>query len=421
MNYVIIGNSAAAIGAVEGIRQVDRTGRITIISDEPYHTYSRPLISYWLAGKVTEDKMMYRARDFYGANGVNTVLGIKAEKINFKGHKVMLADGSDIPYDKLLIATGGKSIVPPMAGLDKKGVYSFLKFDDVQEIQAAVSSGKKKAVVIGAGLIGLKAAEALVKLGVDVTVVELANRVLPAILDEQAAAMVQEHLDRPGMKFELANTVTKIVGKSVVSGVTLKSGGDLPCDMLVVAIGVQPNTDLAKDTDIQINRGIVINEKMETSVNGIYAAGDVSEGFDIVYGTSRVLPLLPNAYQQGEVAGRNMAGDVTVFAGGLAMNAIGFGDLPMLTAGIIKPESDEFEILVDADPKTRSYRKAVLKNGCLVGYICLNKVDRAGIMTGLIKDKVDVSAFKERLLDPDFGYIDFPEEFRKTRLGGGAA
>lgn len=421
MDYVIIGNSAAAVGAVEGIRQVDREGRITVISDEPYHTYSRPLISYWLAGKVPEDKMIYRNLNFYEANGVTPILGTKAEKISFKSKKVNLADGTDVPYDRMLIATGGKPIIPPMPGLDKNGVYSFLKFDDVKEIEQAVDSGKKKAVIIGAGLIGLKAAEALVKVGVDVTVVELANRILPAILDEQAGTMVQEYLKKCGMKFELNNTVTKVSGLSEVTGVVLQNGSELACDMLVVAIGVRPNIDLVQDTDVQLNRGIVVNEKMETSVNGVYAAGDVSEGFDIVYGANRVLPLLPNAYQQGEVAGRNMAGVETIFAGGLAMNAIGFGDLPMLTAGIIKPDSEEFEVMIKADSQTGSYRKLVLRDGCIVGYICLNRVDRAGILTGMIKEKVDVSAFKDQLLSPDFGYIDFPEQVRRLKLGGGAA
>jgi len=421
MNYLIIGNSAAAIGAVEGIRQVDREGTITVISDEPYHTYSRPLISYWLAGKVAEDKMIYRERNFYEINAVHAVLGNRAEKINFQSRRVVLGDGTDISYDKLLVATGGKPIVPPMEGLDKKGIYSFIKFDDVKEIEQAVAAGKKNAVVIGAGLIGLKAGEALVKLNVDVTVVELADCVLPAILDEQAGIMVQDYLENCGMKFELNTTVSKIQGGADVSGVTLQNGHDLKCDILVIAIGVHPNTGLVMDTDVQVNRGIVVNEKMETSVAGVYAAGDVSEGFDIVYGTNRVLPLLPNAYQQGEVAGRNMAGAETVFAGGLAMNAIGFSELPMLTAGIIKPDSDEFEVLASADPETKSYRKVVLRNNCIVGYICLNKIDRAGILTGLIKDKTDISAFKDWLLNPGFGYIDFPEESRKFRLNGGEA
>jgi len=420
MNYVIIGNSAAAIGAVEGIRQADREGRITVISDEPYHTYSRPLISYWLAGKVTEEKMAYRDPGFYEVNGVVPILGVGAAGIDFNGKKVELADGTTVPYDKLLIATGGKPIVPPAEGLDKKGVYSFLKFDDVKEIEKAVSAGKKKALVIGAGLIGLKAAEALVKLGVDVTVVELANRILPAILDEQAGSMVREYLETNyGVKFELENTVTRVLGNAEVTGALLQNGTEVHCDIVVVAIGVRPNTDLVKDSEIRVNRGIMVNEKMETGAAGVYAAGDVSEGFDIVYGTERVLPLLPNAFLQGEVAGRNMAGAETVFPGGLAMNAIGFGDLPMLTAGIIKPDTEEFEVLIKNDPETGSYRKVVLRDNRIVGYICLNEVDRAGIMTGLIREKTDVSSFKDRLLCSDFGYIDFPEQERKSRLGGG--
>ncbi len=420
MDYVIIGNSAAAVGAVEGIRQVDREGRITVISDEPYHTYSRPLISYWLAGKVTADKMIYRDEKFYETNNVQPLLGKRVCEINFEGRKVRLEDGSAVSYDRLLIATGGKPIVPPVAGLDKKGVYSFIKFDDVKAIKSAVAAGKRKAVVIGAGLIGLKAAEALNRLGADVNVVELANRILPAILDEEAGQMVQGYLEEAGIKFSLNNTVTEVSGDNAVSGVTLKDGTFAECEMLIVAIGVNPNIGLAEGS-LSVNRGILVNEKMETSLPGIYAAGDVSEGFDVVYGTNRVLPLLPNAYLQGETAGRSMAGAETVFDGGLAMNAIGFGDLPMLTAGIVKPDTEEFEVLVDSAPETRTYRKIVLKDNRIMGYILLNKIDRAGILTGLIREKADVTPFKDRLLKYGFGYIDFPESERKSRLSGGVA
>jgi len=422
MHYVIIGNSAAAIGAVEGIRQVDKKGRITVISDEPYHTYSRPLISYYLAGKVTADKMVYRDGGFYEANGVIPLLGRKAVAVDTKGKKVTLDDGDTVKYDKLLVATGGKPIVPPIKGLDKakEGVYTFLKFDDVKGIQQVAAAGKK-AVVIGAGLIGLKAAEALLKLGLDITVVELANRVLSAILDEEAGAMVQGCLEDAGMKFELNTTVKEVAGKQKISGVTLENGKKLDCDLLVVAIGVQPNTDVVQGTEIQVNRGIVTDEHLQTSAAHVYAAGDVAEGYDLVYGAKRVLPLLPNAYMQGEVAGRNMAGAETVFAGGVAMNAIGFYDLPMLTAGIIKPDSDAYEVLTEADPATRTYRKIVVRDNRLVGYICLNKVDRAGILTGLIREKADIGAFKDALVRPDFGYIHFPQEIRKDRLTGGIA
>ncbi|MBU7008416.1 NAD(P)/FAD-dependent oxidoreductase [Phosphitispora fastidiosa] len=419
MDYVIIGNSAAAVGAVEGIRQVDREGRITVISDEPYHTYSRPLISYWLAGKVAEDKMMFRKENFYEINNVNSMLGSRVRRIDFEDRKVELEDGTVVPYKRLLVAAGGKPVIPPVDGLDKEGVFTFIKLNDVKEIKHAAAAGKKKAVVIGAGLIGLKAAEALNRLGIDVTVVELANRILPAILDEESAQMVQGYLEGTGIKFILNNSVSKVIGDAEVTGVTLRDETVVKCDMLVVAIGVRPNTGLVEGR-VSVNRGILVNEKMETSLDGVYAAGDVSEGFDISSGANRVLPLLPNAYLQGEAAGRNMAGVETIFNGGLAMNAIGFGDLPMLTAGIVKPDSEEFEILVNADPETCSYRKIILKDNKIVGYILLNKVDRAGILTGLIKEKTDITPFKERLMSPGFGYVDFPEADRKARLSGGA-
>ncbi|PKM83408.1 MAG: NAD(P)/FAD-dependent oxidoreductase [Firmicutes bacterium HGW-Firmicutes-14] len=421
MDYVIIGNSAAAIGSVEGIRQIDREGRITLISDEPYHTYSRPLISYWLAGKVTEDKMTYRDKNFYEVNNITPILGVKAEALDLKGKTVKLASGEAVPYDKLMIATGGKPVIPPMEGLDKKGIFSFLKYDDVREIKEAVSGGKKKAVIIGAGLIGTKAAEALVKLGLDLTVVELAGRVLPAILDHRAASIVQGYMENMGIKFELNSTVAKVLGDSEVTGVVLNNGKEISCDMLVIAIGVRPNTDLVTDTGILVNRGIVVNDKIETNVSDVYAAGDVSEGYALIWDSVMVLPLLPNAYLQGETAGRNMAGEETVFPGGLVMNAIGFGDLPMVTAGIVNPDSGEYEVLSNADSENCSYRKVVLRNNCIIGFILLNKIDRAGILTGLMKEKADVSAYKDRLLCSDFGYIDFPEEVRKSKLGRGAA
>lgn len=418
MRYVIIGNSAAAIGAVEGIRQVDKAGAITLISSEPYHTYSRPLISYYLAGKVTEEKMYYRKPDFYQVNGVETILGVAATEIDSAAKAVKLTDGRQVAYDKLLVATGGKPFVPPNLDIKRPGMYSFIKWDDVKAVSEVAKPGSK-AIIIGAGLIGLKAAEGLVKLGVDVTVVELANRVLSAILDEEAASFVQANLEAHGIKFELNTTVEQLHGENKVTGVTLKNGKCLDCDFVIVAIGVVPNTDLVKDTDVAVNRGIVVDEHMATNVTGIYAAGDVAEGYDIVNQMQRVLPILPNAYRQGENAGINMAGQVQAYAGGFAMNAIGFFDYPMITAGIIKPEGNEFESLVHADEETGSYKKIVLRNNTIVGFIYLNHVDRAGIITGLIKEQADVTAFKQTLLNDDFGYIKFPVEQRRAKLGKG--
>lgn len=419
MKYVIIGNSAAAIGAVEGIRKNDQKNPITIISAEQYHTYSRPLISYYLAGKVKEDKMFYRPQDFYQKNNVDFIHQT-AKDIDPKQKQVKLEDGSTVEYDKLLIATGGKPFVPPIQGLDKKKIYTFQKWDDVKEIEKIVPESKK-VVILGAGLIGMKAAEALAYRGLDVTVVELSDRVLSSILDNQGAAFIQEAMEEQGVKYIFKSTVKEVLGDKEATGVLLSDGQQLACDFFIVAIGVVPNTDVAKKSEIQINRGILINNKMETNIPDVYAAGDVSEGMDCVMNIQRVIPILPNAYKQGETAGINMTGKEVGFDAGFAMNAIGFFGYPMTTAGILGGSEGEYEEYTFIKPEDKVYRKLVLKGNNLVGYIAIKDINRTGMLTSLIAGKTNVTPFKDALIEKDLGYVDWPKELRKERMqaGGG--
>ncbi len=201
MKYVIIGNSAAAIGTIQGIRQIDKTGQIVVISDEKYHTYSRPLISYWLKGDVTEENMRYRDEDFYEKNDVDTLFETRVTKINSDKKTVTIKNGNEISYDKLMVATGSKPFVPPMEGLDKvKNKFTFMKLDDAKAVKETAAEGAK-VLIVGAGLIGLKAAEALEHYGADMTVIDLADRILPSILDEEASAIMQKHIESKGVKF----------------------------------------------------------------------------------------------------------------------------------------------------------------------------------------------------------------------------
>ncbi|MDD5018648.1 MAG: FAD-dependent oxidoreductase, partial [Eubacteriales bacterium] len=212
MKYVIIGNSAAAVGCIEGIRKCDKTGSITVISDETHHVYSRPLISYYLAGKVTRENMVYRKNDFYEKFGVDTMFGKKVAAIDPVKKTVTLDTNETVTYDKLLIATGSSPFVPPTEGLGgQDNVFTFLKFDDALGIEKLVTK-ESRVVVVGAGLIGLKAAEGLVPVAHSVHVIELAPRVLPMILDEEAAGPVQKHIEENGVVFHLGITAEKVVG-----------------------------------------------------------------------------------------------------------------------------------------------------------------------------------------------------------------
>ncbi|MFW5991849.1 MAG: NAD(P)/FAD-dependent oxidoreductase [Halanaerobiaceae bacterium] len=412
MEYLIIGNSAAGIGGVEGIRKCDPGGEIRIISREPYHTYSRPLISYYLAGGVDIEKMKYRPDDFYENNRVDVILNKEVVGLNTDDKKVILENDETYNYDRLLIAAGGSPFIPPIEGTSKNNVYTFLELDDAKEIKKAIDSltfkgyDSGKVIILGAGLIGLKAAEALTKLGLEVSVVELADRILSTILDKEAAAIIQSHLEERGINFYLSDTIKEFIGGREAVGAILKSGTTINCDLAVIAVGVRPNTSLVKDMEIAVNRGILVNDKLETSIEDVYAAGDVCEGYDMLRREKSVIPIWPGAYKEGYTAGQNMAGSKKVYKEGFARNSIGFFGLPMITAGLINPDGNNgtYDVFTEKSIEDKSYRKIIISRNKLMGFIYLNNIDRAGILTGLIKEQKDIRNIKEKILSADFGY-----------------
>lgn len=422
-DYAIIGNSAAGIGAAEAIRAVDKTGVVTIISDEPYHTYSRPLISYYLGKKVEPDKMYYRPKNFYKSRAIKTLLGAKVVKVDPARHRLTLAVGDTVSYKKLLLATGGVPFVPPIAGLDGPGAFTFTTWDEAKKV-ARAAIGRTQAVVIGGGLIGLKAAEALIELGARVTIVELADRILSTILDITGSHMFKAHLKGLGAAVITGDTVTEVLRDGLpagrqdgtVNGVKLKSGKTFRCDMVIVAIGVVPNITLAKEAGLKTDRGIIVDEHMATSAGDVYAAGDCVETYDVLKKTRRPQPIWPNAYTQGRAAGWNMAGRAYAYPGSFGMNSVDVCGLPTITVGMYDAAGDGYETIVKGGVKADSYKKLILKNDRIVGAVFVGDIDRAGIVTGLIRDGVKVTDFKKYLLGDEFGYAVFPKDMRKERL-----
>lgn len=417
MKHVIIGNSIACAGCIEGIRRISKEDEIIVISDEPYHIYSRPLISYWLSGKIPTEKIYYRSLDYYEKNKVKTILGKKAIKVDFEVQRVILEDGQEIEYDKLLIATGGKPFIPPIKGYPKENVFTFIKFDDVKRIDKELKPNINT-VVVGAGLSGLKAAEALIKRGCKVKVVELANKILGSILDEFSAKKVKDYLEEKGIEFYLENSVVEILGKNKVERIILQKGEELKADILIIAIGVIPNVDIFKDTPLKLRRGILVNERMETNINNVYAAGDVVESLDLITGNQRVIPILPNAYTQGKIAGINMAGGEAMYDGSFPINSIGFFDIHIMTGGINNPQENT-EILEKWDEDTKIYKKIYIDDNKITGFIFINSFDRTGIIVDLMRKKVNISEIKHKILSDNFGLLDFPREFRREKIFGG--
>lgn len=424
MKYLIIGNSAAAIGAVEAIRRNDKGNPVTMISDEPHRVYSRPLISYLLAGLITEDRMYYRDENFYRDNNIETVFDKRVTGVDIKKRQVILEDKKRMDYDRLLIATGGTPFVPPIKGKDRKNVYTFTKWNDSKEIIKLIPPLKKrgkrgfKAVVVGAGMIGIKAVEGLHAVDVDVTVVELAPEVLSRALDKEASRIVQRRMEDAGVEIITSNEVVEITGRGdTPSGVVLRDKRKIKCDVVIIAIGVIPNVGFLKESGIKINRGIVVDEKMETNIKGVYAAGDVAEALNIITGEKMPIPIWPLAQRQGAIAGDNMSGGASVYKGSFPMNSIEFPGVPTISMGITDPRGEGYESLIKNDSVNGNYKRIILKDNKIVGAILVgDDIDRGGILTGLIKERTTVTAFKDRLLDRDFGFVHLPREHRREKL-----
>lgn len=408
--YAIIGNSAGAVGCVEGIRRVDKQGEIILLSAEPYHTYSRPLISYLLLGKTNEQRMKYRPDDFYAQNGVQALLGADYEvlEIDAAAHKLRLADGSTVVYEKLLAACGSLPFVPPTKGLESvEKCFSFMSLADAEGLAAAISP-ESRVLVVGAGLIGLKCVEGIAGRVKQVTVVDLADRVLSSILNAEAAAIVQDYLEKRGIQFILGDCVAEFAQNTA----TLQnSGRRLEFDVLVMAVGVRPNTALLTAAGAEAERGVLVDEHCQTSLPDVFAAGDCTQGYDVVSGERRILALLPNAYMQGDCAGANMAGQPEEYKRGLALNSIGFWGLHIMSAGVYQGE-----VIERVDAENGRYKCLFVQDGRLNGYILVGDVARAGIYTNLVRTRQPLSEVDWQLLQARPQLMAFSRAERAQKL-----
>lgn len=416
MTYVIVGGGVSTLGAIEGIRQRDKQGRITVISVEREPIYGRPLISYLLAGKIGPSALLLRPNEYYERNMVELKLGTKVTAIDTKKKVVTTSAGESVAYGKLMLATGGVPFTPPIPGLEGSGVYNFTTAEHARVLDKLAGS-LRRVVVVGGGLIGLKAAESLFDRGVDVSIVELAPRVLSAAFDDEAGKLVQGRLHKVGLHIH-CNVSAKEIKRSedgALKGVLLSDGRFLEADAVVVAIGVVPEKSLAVSAGLKVDRGILVDERLQTSERGVYAAGDVVQALDMIAGDSRVVPIWPNAYNQGFAAGLNMAGAERPFEGGLAMNSISFYGLATASVGLVNPQSEDFEIHKHLNEQKQTYRKLVFRGDRLVGYVLVGDIDCAGLYTGFIRFKLPLAPeVKEKLISGQPCALLWPEDIFKN-------
>ena len=406
MKYVIAGNGPAAVSAVEAIRRWDGEGDITLFSKEDEFTYSRPLISYLLWGKTDEQRMRYKPDSFYEDNRVDFRRGVEVTSVDKDARTVTGSDGSVVPYDSLLLATGARPFVPPIEGIDTVKYHSFMTLQDARTLRAELTPNSR-VLIVGAGLIGLKCLEGIRDLCASVTVADLADQILPSILDKESAALVQKHIEKKDVTFLLGDSAVKLAPGEA----TMKSGRKVPFDVLVMAVGVRPATELACALGLDAARGIPTDSRGETAIPGIFAAGDCARSHDITTDQERVLALLPNATQQGEICGTAMAGYSSPGFNAMPMNAMGMFGLHMITAGTMVGE--------DHIIRTEGgYKRLCTRDNRLMGYIMVGDVERAGIYTALIREKTTLDSIDFALMLEKPQLMAFSKRDRQTLMGG---
>ncbi|MBI5144544.1 MAG: NAD(P)/FAD-dependent oxidoreductase [Candidatus Omnitrophica bacterium] len=403
--YVIIGNSASGLAAIESIRRIDKSSKIINISKEPHQPYSRCLLSYYLAGQYDRDILWIRPDDYYSKFGVEPLLNKAVTGIDIKAGIVEISNKKKIVFDKLLIATGASAKSIDIPGADKKGVFVLRTLEDADGILKMLPN-VKRVCILGGGLIGMRAAYALKKRGTAVHVIVKSDHIFSQMLDSEAADIMRRHLEANGIDISTGLEAKEITGKGSVKGIVLDDGNQLDCELVIIGKGVSANLDIVK-SKVKTNAGILVDEHLETDKKGIYAAGDVAQAYDILEERTNMNQIWPIAIRQGKIAGLNMAGEDTKYDGSYGMNSLDFFDLAVMSFGLVKPKGDEFEELIAIDTNRVLYRKIVLKGNRIVGGVLINDVERHGILLNLALQKIDISDVKDILIDEyfDFGKV----------------
>ena len=405
--YVIIGGSIAGVSCVEGIRSVDTQGEITLVTAESVSNYGRPLISYYLEGKTDEARMSWRGADFYETNRVTVLHSVTAERIDPETRAVKLSGGETLGYDALCLCTGSAPVCPKFEGLDTVPQWQFFTtIADAKALEQSVTA-QTRVLIIGAGFIGLKCAEGLRDRAGSITVCDLAGHAMSASLDADSAAILERHLEQNGIRLLLGNTVTRFDGGMAY----MQSGETVDFDVLVIAVGVRPETALFAAAGGTAGRGIPVDDHMRTPLPDVWAAGDCTESFDCSAGAPGVLAVLPMAALQGECAGVNMAGGGKAFDKGMKLNSIGFFGLHIMSAGT-------YTDLVYSEVTETGCKKLFARSGVLTGFILVGDVARAGIYTALIRDQTPLSTIDFDAVCREPSLLPFGKNFRAKKLGG---
>jgi nitrite reductase (NADH) large subunit len=402
---VILGSSAAGIAAVETIRRMDPECDIVQVTDELHPLYSRCLLPYYLSGALPREKLLYRDAGFHATLQVRLHAGRRAIGLDKDRRQVRCQDGSALDYDKLLIATGASAKFPDNIPSGIDGIHVLRNLDDADAIRGKLGS-VRNAVILGGGLIGLKTAVALAECGIKTLVLVRSDRVLSQMIDAVASRMVIRRLNQNGIEVLKQTDVKEVEDRhKTLLAVRTEQGQRIPCELLIVAKGVQPNSECVQGADVKKRWGIETNPFMQTSLPDVFAAGDVAETFDITAESYTVNALWTCAVQQGRIAGLNMKGRETPYDGSIGMNSLNLCGMPMMAYGITAPKDEsKYRILTMENREKFIYKKIILKDNRIKGVLLLGRIENGGVLLSLIQRKTDVEEFEEELLSDHFRF-----------------
>jgi len=391
MSYIVIGNSAAGLFAVEEIRKQDTLSEIIVLTAENEPSYSRCLTTYYLAGDIPVDRLYLREESFAKRLNLTVVYGVEVNRIDSERQLVHSTDGRKWSYRKLLLAMGSSAKKLTIPGANLPEVFTLRTMKDALAINAVLEHGAQKAVVIGGGLVSLKSAYALRKRGLEVTVLISSGQLLSQMLDAKAAGLIQKHMEANGLRFLLQTEALALTGTDHIESVQISPGTKLEADIIIVGKGVRPNIGNLKAFGFKIGQGIRVDSSLATSVPNVYAAGDIAETWDVVREQYTVNATWPNATTQGSVAGANMSGGREVYPGSFGLNSVDFFGLSAMSAGITKlPENKDHgdwyqEETLNTVNNLPVYRNMIWQGDCLKGFVMLGDTSQCGVLTTLVK------------------------------------
>lgn len=405
MKVVIIGNHAAGLTSAEVLRKNSANASITIISKENTLPYSRCLVSDIISGEKNIEDILFKDKDFYKKNRINALLGKTVISVDAENKTVFLDDKSKIPYDDLIIATGGDPSYPDIPGIKFKGVFGLRTDQDALNIKEYLRN-TKTAVVLGGGLVGIKAAAALSLTGKKVKVIVTSSGILSQIISKDEADILQKKLEEQGVEFLMHTDVKEIRGKTKVEGINTNKGDNIECELIIAAKGVKANTELVKDISIKTDYGIIIDEKCMTNVKNIYAAGDVTQSNDDIRNENWMNSIWPLAVEEGKVAALNIAGKKTILRERTSMNAFHIAGTWLVSCGLtsLRDTNKDAEKFFLIDKNKNNYKKFIFRDNRLIGFALIGNILNAGVLNLLMRKKINLENTKEQLLS---GRYDF--------------